>query len=220
MCIVVTGFEPFGGERINPSWEAVCRLPDRIGEHRLVRCQLPVVYETCADRLLEVVRLENPKAVICIGQAGGRVGITPEWVALNRMHAKAPDNAGKVAAHQPIHVGGENAYFSTLPVAEMVERLHAEGIPASASYHAGTYVCNALFYRLMDYLRMSCRNIPAGFIHVPYACEQICGEDKNAASLPLPVLIRGIELCLIAVEHALSGASDHADAAPAAAFES
>ena len=217
MCIVVTGFEPFGGERINPSWEAVCRLPDFIGTRRLVRCQLPVVYQTCADGLIQVLRREKPEAVLCVGQAGGRTGITPEWAALNRMHAKSPDNAGVIATHQPIRAEGESAYFSTLPVAEMVERMRAEGIPASASYHAGTYVCNALFYRLMCYLHENNENIPAGFIHVPYACEQICREEKAAASLPLSVLVRGIELCLTQSLPAYS--SDHADAAPAPAPE-
>lgn len=217
MCIVVTGFEPFGGERINPSWEAVCRLPDRVGGRRLVRCQLPVAYQACAAPLMEALRREKPDAVLCIGQAGGRTGITPEWVALNRMHAKMPDNAGMAATHQPICPDGENAYFSTLPIAEMIERLHAEDIPASASYHAGTYVCNALFYQLMHYLKESKLAIPAGFIHVPYACEQVCREEKSAASLPLAVLVRGIALCLETAAQALP--SDHAQAAPAPAPE-
>lgn len=192
MKILLTGFAPFGGQTLNPSYEAVRRLPDRLYGAELVKAELPVEYDrmdSCVADLLSSVR---PDGVIALGQAGGRTGITPELVALNLIHSDAPDNAGTVRRRTPVLPGGPAAYFTTLPVFAMVDALRAAGLPASLSYTAGSYVCNALFYALMARTE---GKIPAGFIHVPYLPSQTAGNPA-IFSMELPEICRALEICI------------------------
>ena len=140
--LLITGFEPFGGEEINPSWEAVLRLPEEIGGYHLSKMQIPVVFGEAAAQVIAAAEALQPDAVLCIGQAGGRAAVTPELVGINLRHGKIPDNAGNQPKDEPIVKGGETAYFSTLPVRTMAEAILARGIPSQVSYSAGAYVCN------------------------------------------------------------------------------
>lgn len=198
--ILVTGFEPFGGETSNPSWDAVAALPDTIGGQPLRRLCLPVAYDRCFAPLREAMAADV-RAVVCVGQAGGRAGITPEYVAIARQHASLADGDGILRAHAPID--GAPAYYATLPIDAMVARMRAAGIPAMGSYHAGTYVCNTLLYRLMEAIGAERLPVPGGFIHVPYASEQVAGRDNPPASLPLATITEGLRLCVEAVAEGL-----------------
>ncbi len=168
--LLITGFEPFGGEPVNPSWEAVQLLPEVIGDFHLRKLRLPVVYGDAARTALAAVEKIRPDAVLCIGQAGSRAAVTPEYVAINLRHARIADNAGNHPQDEPVVLGGPAAYFTTVPVRRMVEAVEKTGVPCACSYTAGTFVCNDLIYSLLHALRDT--EIPAGFIHVPFLPEQ------------------------------------------------
>lgn len=171
--ILVTGFAPFGGENINPSWEAVKRLPDRIAGAQIVPLQLPVAFARSGEALRAAIRDHSPNAVLCVGQAGGRCGVCVERIAVNRMAASVPDNDGAQPEEEPIDPNGKNAYFATLPVREMVRNIRAGGIPAFVSNSAGTYVCNDVMYRLLQLAEREFPGLRGGFIHVPFLPEQV-----------------------------------------------
>ena len=168
--LLITGFEPFGGEEINPSWEAVCRLPDGINGYSVNRLLLPVVFGNAAEEAIKKANEIDPDVIICIGQAGGRSAITPELVAINLRYAKIPDNSGNQPIDEPIIVGGDNALFSTIPARKIAAAIEALGIPSQLSYSAGSYVCNDLLYTLLMHFKGSKTRV--GFIHVPYCTEQ------------------------------------------------
>ena len=179
--VFITCFEPFGGRSSNASAEAVFSLPSIIGSFELRRLCLPVAFRKAADRAIAAIDELSPAAVICVGEAAGRTAITPEKVALNLRTARIPDNAGL----QPIE-GGANALFSTLPVREMAEAIREAGIPAEISYSAGTYVCNDLFYLVLDHLEDS--GVPAGFIHVPADGELTAAQLATGLEAAISVL--------------------------------
>ena len=189
--LLITGFDPFGGEGINPSWEAVRLLEDPIGEYRLTKLQLPTVFGRAADLLLEVADRLQPDAVLCVGQAGGRAGITPEVIGINLREARIPDNEGHQPQNEPVIPGGPAAYFATLPVREMVSAVQAGGLPASLSYSAGAFVCNDVLYSLLH--RFDGTAVRAGFVHVPYLPGQ-AGGDKP--SMSLADIVRGLTLAI------------------------
>lgn len=167
MKVLVTGFEPFGGDEINPSWEAVKGLPERIGTADVIKLRLPVSFRRCACPAIEAIGTHRPDVVVCVGAAGKRLEVTPERVAINVMNARQPDNDGFRPVDLPIHDDGPAAYVSTLPVKEMVACMEGAGIPSKLSNTAGMYVCNTLMYRLLDYLSRNNSGTRAGFIHVP-----------------------------------------------------
>ncbi len=168
MKVIVTGFEPFGKLTVNPSWEAVKQISERPGKNITVKkLLLPVEYEKCADILIDNISAYHPDAVICTGVAVKRREITPEYVAVNMKDSPSPDNAGKTCIFQPIIDEGESALYTTLPIADVVDTMHAAGVPSALSFDAGAYVCNNLFYRLMYYIKNSSRKIYGGFIHIP-----------------------------------------------------
>lgn len=167
MEILVTAFEPFQGESINATMEALALLPDRVGEIAVRKAVLPVVFGKAVSSLTTLLEELQPDAVICLGQATGLEKITPERVAINVMDARIPDNEGKQPVDAPIRANGPAAYFSTLPVKAMVRAMKAAGVPAALSNSAGTFVCNNLMYGLLDHLACMRRDIPAGFIHIP-----------------------------------------------------
>ena len=189
--LLITGFDPFGGERTNPSWEAVRRLPDALHGWQLTKLQLPTVFTAAAHRLLENVDELEPEAVVCVGQAGGRSAITPEVIGINLQEARIPDNAGQQPVNEPVLPGGPAAYFATLPVRELVAAIQAAGVPTALSYTAGTFVCNEVLYSLLHHT--ACSGIRAGFIHVPWLPEQ---AKEGQPSLPLAEIVRGLEAAI------------------------
>lgn len=190
--ILFTGFEPFGADTINPSWEAVLRLPDEIDGTAVVRYRLPVEYDTAAKLLEAIIEKELPDAVICVGQAGGRSVMTPEMVAINWKDASIPDNRNVRYEGTVIREDGPAAYFSTIPVKAIAAAMREAGVPASVSYTAGTYVCNNLMYHLLFLLEQRYPAVKGGFIHTPYTCEQISERSLTAPSLPLEMMTRGL----------------------------
>ena len=202
MRILITGFQPFGGETMNPAYEAVKLLPQQIDGASIVKREIPVVFNEGAEVVRQAIKDEQPDIVICVGQAGGRAGITPEFVGINYADARIPDNAGNAPLSQSIHPDGENAYFTTLPVKAMVTAMKAENIPAAVSYSAGTYVCNDVMYQLLYYINTEFaeHSIRGGFIHVPF-CEEQVVDKPGTPALPLTTIAKGLELCIKAAIH-------------------
>ena len=187
--ILITGFEPFGGETINPSQAIAQNLHGtEIVGREVVGVLLPCVFGVANRELNRQLRAIRPILVICLGQAGGRAAITPERVAINVDDARIPDNAGGQPVDRPVVRGGPAAYFSTLPVKAMVAGLRADGVPAEVSQTAGTFVCNHVFYGLMHALRLR-SGVRGGFIHVPFLPEQ---ASRGQASLALDTLVAAI----------------------------
>lgn len=189
--LLITGFEPFGGEKINPSWEAVKLLPDEIGSFVLKKIEVPTVFEKAGKIVLTAAEEFQPDAVICVGQAGGRAGITPEMVAVNLRFASIPDNEGNEPKDEPVVPGGENALFATLPVRKMTAAVAEAGIPASVSYSAGTFVCNDLIYSVLHHYAKS--ETKACFIHVPFIPEQTETKPSMELGTIVKALCRAIE---------------------------
>lgn len=178
MSILLTGFEPFGGAAVNPSWEAVRLVPDCVCGCPVHRLQLPVIYGGAAEQLLNEARHLRPEIVLCCGVAGGRDAVTPELVAINYRQAHIPDNAGQRFDGVPIVSGKDAAYMTRLPVNDMVAAIRAKGIPAQLSLSAGAYVCNDLYYHLLS------AEQPLGyrglFVHVP-PMEKVSAADAARA---------------------------------------
>lgn len=198
--LLITGFEPFGGEELNPSWEAVKRLPDTVGGLRLVKMQIPTLFGGAARAVLEKAEEVCPNVIICVGQAGGRSKITPEVAALNLRDASIADNGGFMPRDEPVAAHGPAAYFATLPVRKIADAVEAQGIPCGLSYSAGVYVCNDLFYTLLHHYEGT--EVQVGFIHVPYLREQ--AEKRTAQKqaeggqgivpgMPLETIIKALE---------------------------
>ena len=164
--LLITGFEPFGGQTVNPSWEAVAQLPDIIGQWQLHKLRIPVEYGEAARLTLEKARELGADAVLSVGQAGGRGAVTPEVIGINLREASIADNAGRLCKGEPIDPEGPDGLFATLPVREMVETINSNGIAARLSYSAGAYVCNDVLYSLLLHYRGS--DVRVGFIHVPF----------------------------------------------------
>ncbi len=168
--LLITGFEPFGGQTVNPSWEAVRRLPEVISEFRLVKMEVPVLFGGAVRAVLKRAEEVRPDVILCVGQAGGRSKVTPEVAALNLRDARIADNAGFMPQGEPIEANGPAAYFATIPVRRIVDAVKEKGIPCELSYSAGVYVCNDLLYGLLYHYEGT--GVQVGFIHVPYLPEQ------------------------------------------------
>jgi len=192
--LLITGFDPFGGEKVNPSWEAVKRLPDTIGGYELIKLQLPTVFGRAAETLLEKAAACGPDAIISVGQAGGRKGITPEVVGINLREAGIPDNQGNQPVNEPVVPGSPAAYFATLPVRDMVAAMKEAGLPCGLSYSAGAFVCNDVLYTVLNHYQGT--KVQAGFIHVPFLPEQAA---EGVPSLPLEEIVRGLEAAIKAM---------------------
>ena len=198
MKILVTGFDPFGGEKVNPALEAVKSLPSEIHGAEIHWVEIPTVFYRSAEVLeAEIVRFQ-PDAVLCIGQAGGRASLTPERVAINQDDARIPDNQGNQPIDTPIRLDGQAAYFSTLPIKAMVQAIKEEGLPATVSNTAGTFVCNHLMYQALYLADKKFPNMRAGFMHIPYMTEQVINKP-NIASMNLTDIVRGIEAAIGAI---------------------
>ena len=198
MKILISGFEPFGGEKINPAYEAVKSLPDMIDGHEIIKCLVPTAFSNSFDVLKVYIEKERPDFVISVGQAGGRKGISLERVALNMMAASIPDNLGYLANDEIIEKDGPKAYFVDLCYEKMLEELKKRDIPVSLSYHAGTFVCNYLMYKTRFYIEENGLNIGSSFIHVPYIYEQVI-DKTDMSYLKLEMIVEGLTLCLKAL---------------------
>ena len=196
MKIILTGFAPFGGETVNSSYQAVKLLPDNIDGCQLIKLELPVSFDLCASLMEWMISMHHPDAVVCLGQAGGRTAITPEYVAINLKHSVMPDNSGIAYIDQPILPDAPNAYFTMLPVRKMVENLQEAGIPGFISYSCGTFVCNCMMYHLLHQINTKSLGIKGGFIHVPYSTEQVKCKCIAPFSMEIEEIARGIEICL------------------------
>ncbi len=172
MKLLLTAFEPFGGDEFNSTAEVLSLIPSEIEGAQVVSVCLPVVFGKSVEILRETIERERPDAVICLGQAGGREALTPERIAINLEDASIPDNAGQKPVDEKIFADGPDAIFTTLPVKEMTEAIRKEGLPAQLSNSAGTFVCNQLMYGLMYYLEREFPGVRGGFLHLPYLKEQ------------------------------------------------
>lgn len=197
--VLLTGFEPFGGDAINPSEEIAREINDAtIARHNVVGALLPCVFGAAIKELKRQVKVHEPAIVICLGQAGGRAEITPERVAINVDDARITDNAGQHPIDKPIVKGGPVAYFSTLPIKAMVHELRRREIPALVSQTAGTFVCNHVFYGLMHEIALHRRGVRGGFVHVPYLPEQ---AKAGQPSLPFETMTQAVRVLIETAIH-------------------
>ncbi len=199
MKILITGFDPFGGESVNPAYEAVKLLPDEIGGAQIVKREVPTVFGKCGAVLEEAISSEQPDAVICVGQAGGRSGICVEKTAINFQDARIPDNENQQPIDKPVKEDGETAYFASVPVKAMAAEMRKNGIPAFVSYTAGTYVCNELMYTLLYLIDKKYQNIRGGFIHVPFSMEQAVDKPIGTPCMSLESIAKGLECAILAL---------------------
>ncbi|ERT66694.1 pyroglutamyl-peptidase I [Cetobacterium somerae] len=198
MKVLITGFDPFGGESINPAWEAVKAMKDSIDGIEVIKLQIPTVFKKSAEKLFAGIEEHKPDAVICIGQAGGRYDMSVERVAINMDDGRIPDNEGYQPIDTPVYEDGENAYFATLPIKGIVEEIKLAKIPASVSNTAGTYVCNHIMYSLLYYISKNNLNIKGGFIHVPYITEQVV-DKKNMPYMEVTTITKALECAVQAL---------------------
>lgn len=168
--LLITGFDSFNAQAVNPSWEAVKRLPEQIGDYKLYKLQLPTIYGNAAEILLDKAAQFQPDVIISVGQAGGRDAVTPERIAVNIRAARISDNAGTLLDGDRIVPEGPAAYFSTVPVEAMRDAIRELSIPSAVSNTAGTFVCNDVLYTLLHHYHGT--PVRCGFIHVPYLPEQ------------------------------------------------
>lgn len=182
--LLITGFDPFGGESCNPAWEAVKLLPDTVGDYMLCKLEIPTVFGIAAQTVLHAAEKEHPHTILCIGQAGGRTNVTPERIAVNIRDASIKDNAGNQPKGETVDPHGPAAYFSTLPVADMAAAIEKAGLPAAVSNSAGTFVCNDTLYALLHHYAGT--SVRVGFIHVPFLPQQ------GAPNLPLESTVKAL----------------------------
>jgi pyroglutamyl-peptidase len=209
MKILVTGFDPFGGESVNPAYEAVKLLPESIKESRIIKIEIPTVFGRAAREIEKAIEEYRPDAVVCVGQAGGRSCISIERIGINLREASIPDNDGNQPVDEKIKEDGQNAYFATIPIKAMVENVRKNGIPSHLSYTAGSYVCNDVMYSLLYILDNKYPQIKGGFIHVPYAIEQVSNKANNIPSMPISTIAKGLEYAIEAIvsnEHDIKNA--------------
>lgn len=198
MKILITAFDPFGGEKINPALEVVKLMKDEIQGAKIIKLVVPTVFVKSIDKTIEAIKIEKPDVVVCIGQADGRFAITPERVAINIDDARIQDNEANQPIDCKIYEDGEAAYFSTLPVKAIVKEIKSGGLPSSLSNSAGTFVCNHLMYGVLYYLSKNEKDIRAGFIHVPFIPEQIVDKPSSPSMSTLDI-VRGLELAVKAI---------------------
>ena len=203
--LLITGFQPFDGESVNPALEVAKGLQGKtINGYEVIAREIPVVRFEALKAVQAAIEELRPDAVITIGQAGGRPDITVERVGINIDDFRIPDNKGNQPIDEPVVAGGPVAYWATLPIKKMVANVKAQGIPASVSNSAGTYVCNHLLYGLLHYLTTQGKTaIPAGFIHIPYLPEQMAvrsGKDAQVATMSLDTLLKGFEVMIAALD--------------------
>jgi pyroglutamyl-peptidase len=199
MKLLLTAFDHFGGAAVNPALEAVKLVNSKIEDVEIVKLEVPTVFNKCIQVVAEAIRKERPDAVFCIGQAGGRFELTPERVAINVNDARIEDNEGNQPIDTSIFPDGDTAYFSTLPIKDMVQSIREIGVPASVSNSAGTFVCNHLMYGVAYTLAKKFPHIKGGFMHVPYIPSQVVKMATPAPCMSLRDITRGIEAAIMAI---------------------
>lgn len=199
MKLLLTAFDPFGGEPINPALEAVKLVADKVGDVEVVKLEVPTVFGKSIATVAAAIEKEKPDAVLCIGQAGGRYDLTPERVAINQDDARIPDNEGNQPIDSPIFEDGAPAYFTTLPIKAMVQAIRKAGVPASVSNSAGTFVCNHLMYGVLYTLAKSYPGVRGGFMHVPFIPSQVVNRPSPAPCLNMKDIALGIEAAIAAI---------------------
>lgn len=190
--LLITGFDPFGGETVNPAWEAVKALPERLGGFMLHKKMIPTVFTEAAESVLKAAREICPDVILCVGQAGTRAAVTPERIGINIRSASIPDNAGNQPKEEVIVQGGPDGLFSTVPVAAMAQAICDAGLPGQVSNTAGTFVCNDVLYSLLLHYRGS--DVRVGFVHVPWLPEQ------GTPNLPLADTVTALEKAILALD--------------------
>lgn len=198
MKILVTGFDPFGTDKINPAIEAVKKLPDQIAGADIIKLEIPTIFNKCAEVVHQAILDNDPDYVLNIGQAGGRYALTPERVAINFDDGRIADNAGYQPLNQPIHADGQNAYFTQLPVKAMSSAIIAAGVPSYVSTTAGTYVCNHIMYQVQYMIDKEFSNLKAGFMHIPFLPNQVLNRPETP-SLSLDDDVKGITAAITAI---------------------
>lgn len=199
--VLLTGFDPFGGQSVNPSWQAVSALHgSTVAGHEVIGAQLPTVFGASLQALRDLLRQHRPTLVLATGQAGGRAAMSLERVAINVNDARIPDNAGAQPVDTPVVPGGPAAYFTRLPIKAMLTALLQQGLRAEVSQTAGTFVCNHVFYGLMHELEgePALRGVRGGLVHVPWLPEQ------GQPSMTVEQLVQGLRTCIecaLATEH-------------------
>ncbi|CAL28177.1 pyroglutamyl-peptidase I [Staphylococcus carnosus] len=198
MKILITAFDPFGGEKKNPALEAIKLLPEQIKNHQITKLEIPTVFHKSSDKIADKLKAEHFDAVIAIGQAGGRYNLTPERVGINIDDARIPDNENNQPIDIPIQQDGAPAYFSNLPVKKMTQAIKDAGIPAALSNTAGTFVCNHILYQLGYLQATRYPDIKFGFIHVPFIPEQVV-DKPDKPSMALSSIVTGLEAAIGAI---------------------
>ena len=198
MKILVTGFDPFGGEKINPAIESVKKLPDKILDAEIIKLEIPTVIGKSVDKIREKIKEVNPDVVLSIGQAGGRPDITVERVGINCDDCRIKDNEGNQPIDEKVVEDGPAAYFATVPIKAMVEHIKEVKIPASVSNTAGTFICNHVLYGVCHIKATEYPNMRTGFIHIPFLPEQVT-DKKNMPSMALETIVKGLELAIEAI---------------------
>lgn len=205
MKILVTGFDPFGGEAVNPAFEAVKMLPDNIAGAEVIKLEIPTVFSKSGPAVEEGIKKYQPDAVINVGQAGGRSCVTIEQVAINLAEARIPDNDGDQPSGEPLQTDGAPAYYATIPVKAILKNIRDHKIPCHISYSAGTYVCNSVMYNVLHMAAEKYPNIRAGFIHVPFAAEQVVDKPNGTPFMSLEMIAKCLEY---AVEASVNNFAD------------
>ena len=193
--ILVTGFDPFGGEKVNPALEVIKLLPKKVGENEVRILEIPTVYRKSVEKIEKEIESYKPDYVLSIGQAGGRASISIERVAINIDDFRIKDNEGNQPIDENIFEDGENAYFSTLPIKSIQDELSKNNIPSSISNTAGTFVCNHVFYGVRYLVEKKYKGKKSGFIHIPYLPEQVIGK-ANTPSMSLDNILKGITIAI------------------------
>lgn len=198
MKILVTGFDPFGGESINPAIESVKCLPDTIAGAQIIKLEIPTVFYKSLQAIEKAITIHNPDVILSIGQAGGRSDITVERIGINCDDARIPDNEKNQMIDVPVYEDGPAAYFSNLPIKAMVANIQKHEIPASVSNTAGTFVCNHVLYGVRYLIDTKFPGKRSGFIHIPYLPQQVL-DKKDTACMSHETIVAGLKAALEAI---------------------
>lgn len=196
MKVLVTGFDPFGGETVNAAYEAVKLLPDEIEGNEIIKLEIPTTFSSGFQVVKRAIEEYEPDVVINVGQAGGRCCITIEKVAINLAEARIPDNDGEQPVDKLLVEDGPTAYFTTLPVKKMVNEIRNQEIPCQISYSAGTYVCNSVMYQVLHLAEKNYPNLRAGFIHVPFTEKQALSKPDGTPFMSMELIAKGLEAAI------------------------
>ena len=192
MKVLVTGFDPFGGDKVNPAYEAVKKMPDEISGAEIIKVEVPTVFEKSSQVVKEAIQQHQPDVVICVGQAGGRSAVSFERVAINLAEARIPDNEGNQPFDTALEENGPAAYFTSLPIKAMTKNVQDHGLPAYISYTAGTFVCNDIMYRVLYMIDKEYPHMRGGFVHVPYLPEQTLDLPEGTPSMPAEMIAKAL----------------------------